>query len=347
MTVTLSRQSAGGGGGGGTGVRRTISCKKCDTKYVIDVEPPGRIHIEVAGGTCRECNPELSRSAPERSPAGRAPSPAAAGKDVRIAWRTTEGNVPVLVVVRIDTSSRAADRRRIEVPAPAERPGHAATVDPVGTLRNEAAATIAATLGPTTGALIKQAWRPEYCRMVAAQADALRAVMEPVGADSIDGLRITIRLLDAPPLVAALTIEVFARLVGYHQDNGGKLQWPIWELAYALEASAMVVCCGTGHLGHCATAVRVAVRWGEGELTPERMTRIIRRWFAVILAANSGLVTFEVTVEALSSRGDTLRAGHIRIQAGSPPVGVDRVAAQVVEAEGAFPRHPIVFGDAG
>jgi hypothetical protein len=352
MTVTLARQTPGGqdGGSGRSGIRRTISCKPCGTEYVIDIEPPERIRIEVAGPTCRDCNPRPPHPAPEPSPAGRASSPVVVGRDVKLVWRMTGDSGPVLEVIRIDTSrpavERAADRRRVEPPAPAaKRPGGTTAADPDGTLREEAADAIDATLGDTAGALIRQAWRPEYCRLVAAQADALRTVMASGDADSIDGLRIAIRLLDAPPLVAAFTVEVFARLLEY-QEHNGRLERPIWELTYELEAWAMVVCCGTSHLGDCATAARVAVSWGEDELTPELVTRIGRS-FVALRAAPAGLASFEVTMEALSSRGDTLQVGAIDIPAGSPLAGVDRIAAEVIECEGAFPRGRIAFGDAG
>jgi hypothetical protein len=344
MTVTLAQRSSGGGGGPGW----THPCGKCGTRYEVDIEPVERIRIDIVGSTCRECNPKLQREAlaplslaPSPRPASPRPASPKPAQVVKVSWRPSFPGDAALEILRVDNTSRAAERWPKPTEAvPAGQPGLTTRIDPAGELRAAVAVALAGTLGDDVQQRIEAAWRPAYCQMLVKQAQAIDAVATMDRCDdSTNRLRLLVRLVDAPPLVAALTVEVFARL----------LQRPIrgllWDAAYAMEAVGTLLCCSGNYLDECVAAGRVAALWGEAELSADRLSRVLDRWFKPVLGARADLPQYGEIFDALAAKGDALQIGEIRVRERLELAGVDKHASAV--AQRAVHRGPMIFGDSG
>jgi len=307
-------------------------CDTCDTTYRVDLDPGERLLIDVIGPTCADCNHDHT-SRPDR-PAAAAPPPQQGPAQVITARWSNDPDRPqtlqIQKVVRVDPS---ADPRFPEdvvedwrpPSAPPEPVPDPAGPDPDDGLRQRAARALNETLGADLGERVAAAWEPKHCEKLVELAGLFQRTFAMDDCDPTDGLRISVRLTDAPPLVNVIIGEVVARGLN-HRDERPLL----WKVAYILDGTATVLCLAIGEWHDCAARPDM-VAYRGGPVTNENLASLIERWFRPVLAARPAMQSASDLLRSLYEHGDRLdeRVPVRRVTEGGDGVLIFEPAADV------------------
>jgi hypothetical protein len=294
MTVTYRRAAdeRGGPGGGGSGGfvggwrpgragggpsagLDSATCRSCDTRYDVRIEPREAVVIRVSGRTCRQCNPHWR------------PPPEAASGRRRVAIVPTG---PSDGALRIETlSENVADKSAIYLPERIVSARHrlewSEVTEQINVAWRKAVAPIlSGVLAEADRHAVAQAWRPEHCEALEAIAEALDDVWA-TAVSMADETTVAIRVVGLPAVTAALIVDVVDRATVTARE-------PITLTGELLRFTGVAICADTLNAVTCGRLRR------ELEAVPEVpdaavMLRLETRFARALTASPSEITIHE------------------------------------------------------
>jgi hypothetical protein len=282
MTMTRIHRRAGvagrvaDGGPGAGGHRGSVTadrrCGRCGTRVEVDVDPAERIRMILVGPTCPQC--EAGRRRPERTAPDGSTADATlpcGAEVVKMWWGAGEELLPELEVRTVVGSEAVAN---VWPSSAVPHVGRPDLRDVDEGLRVSIATVLAGTLGADVTDHMMIAWRPQYCRMLVAQAGVLRGAATLTNGQQ--GLRILLRLVGAPAPVAAITVEAFGRMCATPRYLS------LTYAAYTMETIGAALCLCTGQVDDCPAIDALASLWPES-------AGAVQLWRAVQIGVGSAL----------------------------------------------------------
>jgi hypothetical protein len=357
MAITRIRQRTGGGRGGGgrsgaggrsgsgtelgkpqdsgaNAFRTSRRCSDCRTHRTVEIDQLDSVRFTAAGPGCQTCEP--ARRA--------AVDPAADRPQVVKVWWASGQDVVADLHVRAVAEQGHGQREpsdRYEKWIISDRPAPSDRWAPDPALERVAVDAVRVTLGADASMSLAVSWRPEYCRMLVAQSDALLRAAAAQPSDPDDEFVVYLRLVGAAPQVAAITSEILARAFGDPRPVS------LTHAAYALDAAGVTVCMATGHGPDCVAVD--ALRQFQEVIDAAEIRRVIDGWFVPVLAERpAGLDGFAEVRAALLDRGAVLGPAF----GDAPRVRWEGAFAETQSridrgVGGGAPRGPMVFGGPG
>ena len=172
-----------------------------------------RIQIDVAGPTCRQCDPAAFDRAEEPEPG----LPGGADRPERVfkVWLASQDRAASRVEIR-DIPVEGQVARRVEY-RPTVRVNLSQVAEqgqepvPVVGRRASWANDVEAKLGTGAWRVVRPAWQEEHCDLLAALAEALDQIWMTVRAGASLAYRVVVRLQGLPEIVNVLVAEIVAR----------------------------------------------------------------------------------------------------------------------------------------
>jgi hypothetical protein len=275
MTVTYARQRPRPGGGNdgspaGGSQRYARRCRRCRTRYVVEVHVYDRITIDVDGPACGACDPAATGTQPKP------PGPPSPPERVFKVWLASKDRSAPRVEVR-DLARGADVAPRIEL-NPARR-------EPVGfgrEARTALAALVRQKIGEQDFEVIRPAWREEHCDIFAQLAEALERAWSAARSRSTEAYRVVVRLAPMPELANVTVAEMVARSLEAHYRT------PLLSIADDLRRAGVAWCASTEEAATCAALASV--------LHPPDIPGVVRRPVLVASAEPSELTEPQRTI---------------------------------------------------
>lgn len=230
------------------------------------------VRIDVAGPTCRQCDPAAFDRAGE--PGARPAEGVGQGEHSFKVWLASGDRAASRIEVR-DITSGGRSARRMDYRQPLrlnviqhERTGGRAPAE----LREAWAGQVEAILGPPAWQVVRPAWRDEHCDILAALAEALDQIWAAMAASASLAYRVAVRLEGLPEILGVLVAEVAAR------SAAADYQPPLPALADRMRQAGVAVCAAAGGQ-ECAALGAVTQRLdvNAGQLAAARPEVTVQR----------------------------------------------------------------------